>query len=194
MATNEAASARGSRTGALLPPGVVLRDAPVASDARGLLVELDRRSLHGVEAPRQWNVMASSANTLRGLHVHLRHTDWITGVAGEAVIGLVDLRGVPGVGVQTTVRLSADRVQVLTVPPGVLHGIYTPQSSVLLNGLSREYDPEDDLAVCFDDPAIALDWDVTEPLLSDRDRHAPTIATLREQLERRGLALPELEE
>jgi len=106
-------------------------------------------------------------------------------------VGLVDLRGEPGTGRQVTVRLSADPVRVLTVPPGVLHGIYTPRSSVLLNGLSREYDPDDDLAVRFDDPAIALDWDVTDPVLSDRDRHAPTITSLRDRLARRGLALPE---
>ena len=135
--------------------------------------------------------MVSGANSLRGFHVHVCHTDWIVGVAGEAVVGLVDLRGEPGTGRQVTVRLSADPVRVLTVPPGVLHGIYTPQSSVLLNGLSREYDPDDDLAVRFDDPAIALDWDVTDPVLSDRDDRAPTIAILRDQLELRGLALPE---
>ena len=191
MVTDGAARAPRGPGGAILPPGVVLRDVLVVSDARGLLVELDRLSWHGAEAPRQWNVMVSGGNTLRGLHVHLRHTDWIAGVAGEAVVGLVDLRGEPGTGRQVTVRLSADPVRVLTVPPGVLHGIYTPQSSVLLNGLSREYDPDDDLAVRFDDPAIALDWDVTDPVLSDRDRHAPTITSLRDRLARRGLALPE---
>jgi dTDP-4-dehydrorhamnose 3,5-epimerase-like enzyme len=61
-----------------------------------------------------------------------------------------------------------------------------------LNGLSHEYDPDDDLEVRFDDPQIDLDWGVTDPVLSERDRDAPSIAAILEQLASRGIEFPAL--
>jgi dTDP-4-dehydrorhamnose 3,5-epimerase len=173
---------------------VQLRDLPQREDERGFLVELTGVTLGDDARPAQWNVLRSGANTLRGMHVHLRHTDWITVVAGEAVLGLVDLRS-PALddAVRATVRMDASSLQVLTIPPGVLHGIYTPEASVLLNGLSHAFDPADDLAVRFDDPVLALDWAVTEPVLSARDQGAPTIDGLLDRLATEGVALPTLD-
>ena len=136
-----------------LPPGVRMRNLPQRDNDRGFLVELTSTALGDDAQPAQWNVLRSTANTLRGMHVHVRHTDWITVVEGVAVFGLVDLRPEAiAAGTRATVRMDATSPQVLTIPPGVLHGIYTPDASVVLNGLSHEFDPADDLAVRFDDP------------------------------------------
>jgi len=171
-----------------------MRDLPQRDDDRGFLVELTGVTLGGDAQPAQWNVLRSTANTLRGMHVHLRHTDWVTVVGGVAVFGLVDLRpGTVAAGVRATVRMDATSPQVLTIPPGVLHGIYTPEASVVLNGLSHEFDPADDLAVRFDDPELALDWTVVDPVLSPRDRAAPTVAGLLDRLSTEGVSLPTLD-
>jgi dTDP-4-dehydrorhamnose 3,5-epimerase len=176
---------------ARLPPGVHVRDLPQRDDARGFLVELTSGTLGADARPAQWNVLYSTANSLRGMHVHVRHTDWITVVAGEVVLGLVDLRAMTmDDAVRATVSMNATSPQVLTIPPGVLHGVYTPDESVVLNGLSHEFDPHDDLAVRFDDPALALDWPVVDPVLSPRDRAAPSIVGLLDRLATEGVALP----
>ena len=174
-----------------LPSGVDVRDLPKHGDDRGVLVELTGATL-GVDAqPAQWNVLHSAANTLRGMHVHVRHTDWITVVAGEAVLALVDLRsGTLDGAARATVTLNATSLRLLTIPPGVLHGIYTPDASVILNGLSQSFDPDDDLAVRYDDPALRLDWSVEDPVLSSRDRTAPTVADLLDRMAADGIALP----
>src|SRR6476661_7841672 len=166
-----------SETGAArLPPGVRVRDLPQRDDDRGFLVELTSTTLGDDARPAQWNVLHSTANALRGMHVHVRHTDWITVVSGEAVLGLVDLRsGTIEDAARATVSMNAASPQVLVIPPGVLHGIHTPESSVVLNGLSHEFDPDDDLAVRYDDPALSLDWRVADPVLSPRDRAAPLL-------------------
>ena len=177
-----------------LPPGVRMRNLPQRDDDRGSLVELTSTALGDDAQPAQWNVLRSTANTLRGMHVHVRHTDWITVVEGVAVFGLVDLRPEAiAAGTRATVRMDATSPQVLTIPPGVLHGIYTPDASVVLNGLSHEFDPADDLAVRFDDPELMLDWNVVDPVLSPHDRAAPTIAGLFDRLATEGVALPTLE-
>jgi len=176
-----------------LPAGVKIHDVPSFADARGVLAVVHSRSSRDAESPLQWNVMASGENTLRGMHIHICHVDSVTAVAGEAVIGLVDLRQAAGGALtQGTVTLTTNLMQVLVIPPGVLHGFYTPRSSVILNGLSHAYDPDDDLEVRFDDPQIDLDWGVTDPVLSERDRDAPSIAAILEQLASRGIEFPAL--
>ena len=168
-----------------------MRELPRRDDDRGFLVELTSATLGDDARPAQWNVLQSSANTLRGMHVHVRHTDWITVVAGEAILGLVDLRARSiADAVRATIPMHAGPLQVLTIPPGVLHGIYTPDASVILNGLSHEFDAADDLAVRYDDPSLGLDWRVEEPVLSARDRAAPTMADLLDRLAADGVAWP----
>jgi len=171
-----------------LPPGVHVRDLPQRDDDRGYLVELTSVTLGGAARPAQWNVLHSNANTFRGMHVHRRHTDWITVVAGEAILGLVDLRTARiDDAVRATVPMNSASLQVLTIPPGVLHGIYTPDASVILNALSHEFDAADDLAVRYDDPQLALEWDVEDPVLSSRDRAAPTVAELLDRVAADGV-------
>jgi len=174
-----------------LPPGVHVRDLPRRDDDRGFLVELTSATLGDDARPAQWNVLHSTVNTLRGMHVHVRHTDWVTVVAGDAILGLVDLRtGTLDDATRATVPMHAGSLQVLTIPPGVLHGIYTPEASVILNGLSHEFDAADDLAARYDDPSLGLDWRVEEPVLSARDRAAPTVAELLDRLAADGVAWP----
>jgi dTDP-4-dehydrorhamnose 3,5-epimerase len=170
---------------------VRLRNLSQHHDDRGYLVELTSTTLGDHARPAQWNVLHSAANTLRGMHVHVRHTDWITVVAGEAVLGLVDLRtGSLHDAVRATIPMQAESLQVLVIPPGVLHGIYTPESSVILNALSHEFDADDDLAARYDDPDLGLQWDVDEPVLSPRDRAAPALGELLDRLAADGVAWP----
>jgi dTDP-4-dehydrorhamnose 3,5-epimerase len=35
------------------------------------------------------------------------------------------------------------------------------------------YNPADELGVAWDDPAVDADWGLTDPILSERDRHNP---------------------
>ena len=181
-----------SDTGAArLPLGVRLRDLPQHADDRGFLVELTSTTLGDDARPAQWTVLQSTANTVRGMHVHVRHTDWITVVGGVAMLGLVDLRsGSMDDAARATVSMRAISPQVLTIPPGVLHGIFTPESSVILNGLSHEFDAADDHAACYDDPHLGLAWDVHEPVLSARDRAAPSVADLLARLADDGVVWP----
>ena len=78
--------------GEMLPAGVELRKLTPHPDDRGVFLEMFRHSWCPDHEFIQWNCVHSRANTLRGVHVHLVHDDYLLMVAGAARIGLCDLR------------------------------------------------------------------------------------------------------
>jgi dTDP-4-dehydrorhamnose 3,5-epimerase len=46
----------------------------------------------------------------------------------------------------------------------------------VLYRVSSYYDAELESGIAWDDPEIGIKWPVDEPVLSDRDRNAPTLA------------------
>ncbi|MDQ2940139.1 MAG: dTDP-4-dehydrorhamnose 3,5-epimerase, partial [Actinomycetota bacterium] len=48
--------------------------------------------------------------------------------------------------------------------------------------LSSYYDPATESGVAWDDPDIGVEWPISEPLLSDRDKAAPRLAEITDSL------------
>jgi dTDP-4-dehydrorhamnose 3,5-epimerase len=155
---------------AVLPAGVEHHRLQPHADARGTFTELFRDTWGlGVE-PVQWNGVRSEANVLRGVHVHWRHADYLTVVAGQVAVGLHDLReGSPTEGRGALVSLAADEPSGLVIPPGVAHGFYFPEPSFHVYAVSHEWDPDDELGCRWDDPELEIPWPCTDPVLSERD-------------------------
>lgn len=162
-----------------LPHGVQLTKLETHADERGALTEVFRRSwTTGIE-PVQWNVTLSQPGVLRGTHVHLEHTDYITVIEGRADVGLSDFRpGSPTEGLAVVLELAAEEMAGLTIPPGVFHGLYFRERSIFLYGLSHGWQPVDDLACRWDDPDLGIPWRVGDPTLSVRDASAPSLREL----------------
>jgi dTDP-4-dehydrorhamnose 3,5-epimerase len=162
-----------------LPEGAELFDLERQVDDRGSLTELFRRSWGTWPVPVQWNITLSRAGALRGMHVHLRRSDYAVVAQGRASIGLRDLRlGSPTEGLAVVVEMRSDRPQVLTTPPGVLHGFYLPEPSLFVAGFSVEHEPDDDLACHWADPALGIPWRPADVILSERDAAAPSLSEL----------------
>ena len=64
------------------------------------------------------------------------------------------------------------------IPPGVAHGFAALTDMTITYLVDGYYNPADELGVAWDDPAIAADWGVTDPILSDRDQANPRRADL----------------
>jgi dTDP-4-dehydrorhamnose 3,5-epimerase len=47
---------------------------------------------------------------------------------------------------------------------------------------SEAYDPASELGIAWNDPALAIPWPVTDPILSDRDRRNPLLAAVANRL------------
>jgi dTDP-4-dehydrorhamnose 3,5-epimerase len=59
------------------------------------------------------------------------------------------------------------------IPPGVAHGFASLTDMTITYLVDGYYNAADELGVAWDDPAIAADWGLTDPILSERDQSNP---------------------
>ena len=98
--------AMGANSTMKLPMGCAVRDLTTHGDNRGNLTEIFRLEWDAGIEPVQWNFVRSQANVLRGVHVHVVHSDYLVCLEGTMVLGLWDIRPEsPTHGLATTVTL-----------------------------------------------------------------------------------------
>ena len=170
--------------------GVVLLEPDVHGDERGFMVETYRRDLwaeHGVEVEFvQQNHSRSSKGTLRGLHFQTDpgQAKLIRCPRGRIFDVAVDLRrDSPTYGQWEGYELDDEAHRQLFVPVGFGHGFAVLSDVADVAYLcSSTYDPATESGIAWDDPAVGVEWPVSAPLLSERDRSAPTLAEVGETL------------
>ena len=158
-------------------PGVVLLEPAVASDTRGSFMETYRAERYRVlglaDLGAQDNLSHSRRGVLRGLHLQNPHAQakLCQVLIGEVYDVVVDVRrGSPAFGRWQGFQLSAERVQQLYVPEGLAHGFCVISEEALFSyKCSDRYEPSAELVLRWDDPDLAIEWPVAEPLLSPRD-------------------------
>lgn len=161
--------------------GVQLVDLQQYADARGQFMEMFRREwFPQVSWERtQSNRSESKAGVLRGLHYHFHQIDYWHVVRGHIRAGMVDLRPhSPTYKAAQLIDLSADEPTGLFIPVGVAHGFYAVTDCTLIYIVNNYYDSKDEFGVAWDDPAIGLDWQATNPLISKRDATNPKLADI----------------
>jgi dTDP-4-dehydrorhamnose 3,5-epimerase len=122
-----------------LPAGTALRPLQANGDGRGAFTELYREEWGTGARPIQWNAVWSEAGVLRGVHVHIRHDDYLTVPVGRASVGLRDLRrGSPTEGLAVLVELGRERPAALVIPHGVAHGFYFHEPSLHVYAVSEK--------------------------------------------------------
>jgi dTDP-4-dehydrorhamnose 3,5-epimerase len=128
----------------------------------------------------QWDFVNRDANVLQGVHVHRRRWDYVIVLDGEATIGLRDIRADRASRGRTMkIEVSGREPTVVTIPPGVAHGIYARTALRYLYGLTVAWTGDDDDLGCrYDDPALAIAWPAASPLVLQRDLELPDFATL----------------
>ena len=68
----------------------------------------------------------------------------------------------------------------LFIPPGVAHGFAALTDMLLWYLVHGYYNPNDELGVAYDDPALGVDWGLVDPVVSERDKANPTVAEIPE--------------
>jgi dTDP-4-dehydrorhamnose 3,5-epimerase len=69
------------------------------------------------------------------------------------------------------------------VPVGFGHGFQVlSEVADVAYKLTSYYDPETEAGIAWDDPDVGVEWPLSEPLLSDRDKAAPRLAEVRDSL------------
>jgi len=162
---------------------VKLRPLTLHRDDCGGVCGVFRASWDEVVGPSQWSIVRSGFNVMRGVHVHLRHVDYVLSVMGRVLMGLSDLREESATfRTGCLVELSSDALAAVQIPPGVAHGFYYPGPNILLHGSSEYFDPADDLECRWNDPALNIPWPkVIDPIMSPRDRQSCSLADMLEK-------------
>lgn len=170
-------------------PGVLVIEPAVHRDGRGFFLETyhaDRYRQHGIDKPFvQDNHSRSMAGTLRGLHLQLRRPQakLIRVIEGEIYDVAVDVRrGSPTFGKWVGVTLTAENFRQCYVPEGFAHGfvVVSPVAQVEYK-CTDLYDPEGEIGIPWNDPALNISWPTRTPILSARDGQHPSIV---EQMDR----------
>jgi dTDP-4-dehydrorhamnose 3,5-epimerase len=170
--------------------GVVLIEPEVHGDERGFMVETYRRDAWaelGVDVEFvQHNHSRSAKDTLRGLHFQTEpgQAKLVRCPRGAILDVAVDLRcSSPTYGHWESHVLDDESHRQLFVPAGFGHG-FAVLSDVadVAYLLSSVYDPATEAGIAWDDPDVGVEWAVSEPLLSERDKTAPRLVDVAESL------------
>lgn len=168
-------------------PEVLIVEPKLFGDQRGFFLEtyhLGRYVESGIVRPFvQDNLSRSSYGVLRGLHLQNPVTQGklVTVLRGCVLDVAVDLRiGSPTFGRHVAVELSEENRRQLWVPRGFAHGFVVLSETVdFFYKCDNAYSPKDELSVRWDDPAIGIDWGISDPSLSAKDAVAPMLADVK---------------
>jgi dTDP-4-dehydrorhamnose 3,5-epimerase len=170
--------------------GLVLIEPQVHGDERGFLVETFRddgwREL-GIEVEFvQENHSRSGRGILRGLHFQTKpgQAKLVRCLRGRIWDVAVDLRrDSPNYRRWEGYELDDERHHQLFVPAGFAHGfcVLSERADVAYK-LSSHYDPAMEAGIAWDDPEVGVEWPISDPVLSDRDRAAPRLAEIADSL------------
>jgi dTDP-4-dehydrorhamnose 3,5-epimerase len=161
-------------------PEVLIIEPKVFEDDRGFFFEsYNQRTFAektGVEADFvQDNHSRSSQNVLRGLHYQIQQPQGklVRVVAGAVFDVAVDIRkSAPTFGKWVGCLLSAENKRQLWVPVGFAHGfLVVSQTAEVLYKATDYYAPGQERCILWNDPDLAINWDLTAPpVLSAKDQ------------------------
>jgi dTDP-4-dehydrorhamnose 3,5-epimerase len=163
---------------------VVLVEPDVHRDGRGYFLETYAQAKYragGIVADFvQDNRSRSVRGTLRGLHAQRRRPQGklLQVVEGEIYDVAVDLRPAsPTRGRFVAVTLSGESHHQLWVPPGFAHGFCVlSETATVEYKVTEPYDPQDEIRIAWNDPALSIPWPVKDPILSAKDEAAPRLS------------------
>jgi len=122
----------------------------------------------------QDNHSRSSKNVLRGLHFQKTNPQGklVRVVRGEVFDVAVDIRrDSPTYGQWEGVLLSEENKKQFWIPPGLAHGfVVLTDVADFEYKCTDYYNPQHEECLLWNDPAVGIDWPVTQPLLSEKDK------------------------
>ena len=167
-------------------PDVLLVEPRVVADNRGFFMETWHRARFaaaGIDFELvQDNHSRSVQGTLRGLHYQIRQPQGklVRATAGEIFDVAVDLRkSSPTFGRWVGVTLSDTNHRQLWIPPGYAHGfVVISEIADFEYKCTDYYHPQSETGVIWNDPDLDIAWPIEDPVLSDKDKRLPTLASL----------------
>ena len=167
-----------------MPLGAKIIVPDVFEDDRGFFMESYHRNelkAHGIDLTFvQDNHSRSKHRVMRGFHYQDATAPQVRLVrcpVGEIYDVIVDLRvGSPTFGKYLGVRLSAENRHQFLIPPEFAHGFMVLSDVAEVQyKCTGHHSPAAERSLLWNDPTIGVDWPFSDPILSAKDRVAPTL-------------------
>jgi dTDP-4-dehydrorhamnose 3,5-epimerase len=130
----------------------------------------------------QDNHSLSSKGVLRGLHLqNAPHAQGklVRVIKGKVIDVVVDIRkNSKTFGEVASFILDDKRHNMLFVPEGFAHGFATFEESIFVYKCTKGYNKETESGILWNDPKLKIDWQVENPIVSDKDKLLPTFDEL----------------
>ncbi|MFD2246411.1 dTDP-4-dehydrorhamnose 3,5-epimerase [Pontibacter ruber] len=128
----------------------------------------------------QDNQSVSKKGVLRGLHFQkppYAQGKLVRVTKGRALDVAVDLRaGSPTYGQHVACMLDADQQNIFYIPEGFAHGfVALEEDTTFLYKCTNFYHQPSEGGILWNDPALGIDWGVTDPLVSPKDEVLPLL-------------------
>jgi dTDP-4-dehydrorhamnose 3,5-epimerase len=164
-------------------PDVFLITPQIFSDDRGFFSEYFRESLFVTKIKTRFiqdNFSYSIKNVLRGLHYQRgpkTQAKLVATLSGTIFDVAVDIRrGSPTYGRWVGVTLSEENHKILYIPEGFAHGFcVTSNEAKVLYKVNREYSPQHEAGIIWNDPKLNIKWPTDKPIVSQKDAALPTL-------------------
>lgn len=154
----------------------------VFADDRGYFFESFNESRFRVETGLnitfvQDNQSMSAKGVLRGLHFQTppkMQAKLIQVIKGAVLDVVVDLRrNQPTFGQHYKILLTSDNKTQLFVPEGFAHGFAVLEdNTIFAYKCSNYYSKENDRSMLWNDPALKINWEIENPIISEKDQAA----------------------
>ena len=165
--------------------GLLTIEPKIFADPRGMFYEVyseSRYEEHGISCFVQDNHSISKKGVVRGLHYQVNpgQNKLVRVTRGEVFDVAVDIRKQsPTYGKWWGLSLSETNNFQLYIPIGFAHGFCVlSESAEVLYKCSDYYSPENERGILWNDPDLAIDWPVKDPILSEKDAVYPLFSEL----------------
>ena len=173
--------------------GLVIIEPRLFQDQRGYFFEsFSEREFASKVASVEFvqdNESKSSYGVLRGLHFQkppYAQAKLVRVVKGKVLDVAVDLRkDSPTFGKYVAMELSEENHRQMFIPRGFAHGFSVLSEEVIFQyKCDNYYTPQSEGAIAWDDPDLAIDWQVPSDkvILSDKDSKHPMLRDIKDSL------------
>lgn len=167
-------------------PGILLIKPMIFTDDRGSFFESFKLDLllKKIDSNLKFcqdNQSKSHKDVLRGLH--LQNPPFEQGKLVRVVKGCVDdvvvdvRKESAHYGKHLQVELNDENNHMLWIPPGFAHGFITRNdNTIFLYKCTSYYDKNSETGILWNDPDLAINWNVTDPIVSEKDNQLPLLS------------------
>ena len=165
--------------------GLKVVQLKIYHDNRGFFVErFNKKLFQDLGLPVDYfqdNHSLSAPNVIRGLHFQNNPSQakLVGCLRGKILDVAVDIRkNSPTFGKYFSIELSGENGKLLFVPAGFAHGfaVLGAEPADVMYKVDNQFSKEGDGGIRFNDPDLKIDWQIANPIISDKDKNLPLFA------------------